>query len=112
MTDTSGGPSPTEQKSATPLAATPPEAQLKPETKPTQVSAPARGQRIWRGITIVSLILSLGATFGITARELFLVEPILEHPPIDQNAPFAQPFGVRNGMSFFTMHDTYVVTII
>jgi hypothetical protein len=36
----------------------------------------------------------------------------LEHPPVDETAMFTQPFTIRNGMSFFTMHDTCVVAFI
>jgi hypothetical protein len=63
--------------------------------------------------TIIYIILGVLGTFGITAREIFfLSEPILEPPPVDETAMFMQPFTIRNGMSFFTMHETCVVAFI
>jgi hypothetical protein len=111
MTDTSEEPLPSGQDSA-PDKPPEPEPPKPPTTPLPQVPAPAQRQRIWRGITIISLILSVGATFGVTARELFLVEPILEHPPVSEVDTFSQPFWIRNGMSFFTMHDTCALTFI
>jgi hypothetical protein len=57
-------------------------------------------------------MLSVGASFAITAREIFLGKPILEHPLIDETGPFSQTFGIRNRMSFFTMHDTCSIAIV
>jgi hypothetical protein len=48
-----------------------PEQEPKPQTKPQpQVSASAQSQRIWRGIAIIPLVLSLGAPFAISQRNL------------------------------------------
>jgi hypothetical protein len=49
---------------------------------------------------------------SLSEREIFLDEPILDHPPVDGISKFSQPFGIRNRMSFFTMHNTCVVSII
>jgi hypothetical protein len=90
-----------------------PEQEPKPQTSPQlHVRSSAQSQRIWRIIAITSFVLSLGALFAITAIEIFLGESILDHPPVDEISQFSQPFGIRNRMSFFTMHNTCVVSII
>jgi hypothetical protein len=112
MSATSEEPSPSEQNSASGGLGKGPEQEPKPQTTPQpRVPASAQGPRIWRGIAITSLVLSLGASLAITAREIFLGEPILEHPTVDEISPFSQPFGISNGMSFSTMHNTCVVEI-
>jgi hypothetical protein len=113
MPDTSEQQSPSGRESVPEGPNKQPEYDSGPETTPhRQVTAPAQRQRIWRTIAIISLILSLAGTFGVTAKEIFLTEPVLEPPPLDQDDPFAQPFGIKNGMSYFTMHNTCSLTFI
>jgi hypothetical protein len=89
-----------------------PEQELKSQTTPQpRVSAFAQSPRIWRGVAIISLVLSLGASFAIAARDIFLGEPILGHHTVNENNPFSQRFGISNRMSFSTMYNTCVVEI-
>jgi hypothetical protein len=109
MTAISKKPSPSGQDGSSGGPGKSPEQEPKPQT---QMHSSAQSQRIWRILAITSFVLSLGASFAITARELFLGEPILHYPPVDEISQFSQPFGIRNRMSFFTMHNTCVVSII
>ena len=72
----------------------------------------AQSHRIWQIIAITCFVLGLGASLAIAAIEMFLGEPILDHPPVDEISHFSQPFWIRNRMIFFTMHNTCVVSII
>ena len=113
MTANSKKPSPSGQDSSSAGPGKSPEQEPKPQTRPQpQVRSSAQSQRIWQIIAITSFVLGFGALFAITAIEIFLGKPILGHPPVDEISQFFQPFGIRNRMSFFTMHNTCVVSII
>ena len=114
MTDTSEESIPSGPESVAESTGKPPELAPKPQTTPQpQVSAPAQKQRI--GIIpkisltlgIISLTLVVLGQLGIL-KDLILATPILEPPRVDETSPFSQPFGIRSGMSFFTMHDRCV----
>ena len=62
-----------------------PEQEPKPQPRvPTSVQT----KRIWRDVVITFLVLILGAYFTIAAREIFLGEPVLERPPVDETSRF------------------------
>jgi hypothetical protein len=66
-----------------------PEQEPKPQTTPQpQVPSSAQTQRIWRIIAITSFVLGFRASFAITTIEIFLGEPILDHPPVDEISQF------------------------
>jgi hypothetical protein len=112
MTASSKKPSPSGQDSSSGGPGKSPEQEPKPHTTPKpQVRSSPQSQRIWRIIAITSFV-GLGACFAIAAVEILLGEPILDHPPVDEISHFSHPFGIRNRMSFFTMHNTCVVSII
>jgi hypothetical protein len=112
MTAISKKPSPSGQDSSSGGPGKSPEQEPRPQTTPQpQGHSSAQSQHIWRIIAITSFVLGLGASFAIAAIEIFLREPILDHPPVDEISQFSQPFGIRNRMSFFTMHNTCVVWI-
>jgi hypothetical protein len=52
------------------------------------------------------------AQLGIFFKDIIFTIPILEPPPVVESDPFSQPFGIRNGMNFFTMHDTCAIGFI
>jgi hypothetical protein len=113
MTAISKKPSPSGQDSSSGGPGKSPEQEPKPQITPQpQVRISAQSQRIRRTIAITCFVLGLVASFAIAAIEIFLREPILDHPPVDEISNVSQPFGLRNRMSFFTMHNTCVVSII